>query len=63
MADTLNAMRSRLSATDRTLFDDGMRNVPSGKIRSGRARRLSPAEYNQQVKAMEEEREKLGIRD
>lgn len=60
MADTLRAMRSRLSAADRTLVDDW--NTATSRLARfvlAGPRRLTPADYNQQVKAMEAARESL----
>ena len=60
MADTLSAMRRRLSAADRSLFDEW--NAATSRLARvvlNGPQRLSPAEHNKRVKAMEEERENL----
>jgi CHAT domain-containing protein/tetratricopeptide (TPR) repeat protein len=60
MADTLRAMRSRLGPADRSLVDEW--NTATSRLARfvlAGPRRLAPADYEQQVKAMESEREKL----
>ena len=60
MADTLSAMRARLSAADRSLFDEW--NAATSRLARvvlDGPQRLSAAEHSKRVKAMEEERENL----
>ena len=60
MADTLSAMRGRLSAADRSLFDHW--NAATARLARAVINgpgRLSQAEHSKQIKAIEAEREKL----
>jgi CHAT domain-containing protein/Tfp pilus assembly protein PilF len=60
MADTLSAMRRRLGSADRSLFDEwNAATSRLAKVVLDGPQRLSPAEHNKRVKAIEDEREKL----